>query len=600
MSSLSGAAPHPPAYLGIERSLTGRHWAARASDERRALAMAQRLGLPEIVARVLAGRGIESDSAAQFLDPKLRDQLPDPSHLRDMDPAAERLARAIANGDLIAVFGDYDVDGATASALLGRFITAAGGRVRVYIPDRIKEGYGPNAVALRRLQEEGAAVVVTVDCGTTSHAPLAESARAGLDVIVVDHHAAEPRLPEAYAVVNPNRLDESSPHRQLAAVGVAFLLAVATNRALRRLGRYGSLAEPDLVGLLDLVALGTVCDVVPLTGLNRVLVAQGLKIVAQRTNPGIKALAEVARVNSRCGAYHLGFMLGPRVNAGGRVGAADLGARLLMTDDPHEAQALAERLDAFNRERQGIEAAVLEAAQAQVDAAESRAHLVLAVGEGWHPGVIGIVAGRLRERYERPACVVAFDGDIGKASGRSTNGVDLGAAVIAARQAGLLISGGGHSQAAGFTVARDKLPALREFLAERVASQARGGHVVPRLTLDGSLALGAATPDLVGLLERVGPFGAGNPEPRFALPLVRVARADVVGEKHVRCILTDQRGGRLNGIAFRAAGTVLGRALLNSNGGTLHVAGCLRADEWRGETRVQLQIEDAAPPHTST
>ncbi|HEY8450043.1 MAG TPA: single-stranded-DNA-specific exonuclease RecJ, partial [Bacillota bacterium] len=461
------------------------------------------------------------------------------------------------------------------------------------------EGYGPNAPAMRRLKAEGASVIVTVDCGTTAHEPIEEATRAGVEVIVVDHHAAEPKLPPALAVVNPNRIDETSPHRQLAAVGVAFLLAVAVNRVLRAQGWYARVAEPDLLDLLDLVALGTVCDVVPLTGLNRVLVAQGLKVIQQRRKPGLVALAEVARLTDRCGAYHLGFLLGPRVNAGGRVGEADLGARLLTTDDPGEARAIAARLDALNRERQAIEAAVLEAAHAQVAAAGEAGPLVLVAGEGWHQGVIGIVAGRLREHYERPACVVAFEGDVGKGSGRSANGFDLGAAIIAARQSGLLVNGGGHTQAAGFTVKRDQLPAFKAFLAERMAAHLAAGEIVPRLTIDGALAVTAASPDLVSSLERVGPYGVGNPEPRFVFTDVRVVRADIVGGKHVRCQLADQRGGRLSAIAFRAAGTALGDALLAGAGSGLHVAGCLRADTWRGETRVQLQIEDAAPAYSA-
>ncbi len=589
-----GDAPQD-AFLGVERSVGGKRWLLRAGDERATLQMAQQLGVPEIIARVLSGRGIDAAAAPQFLAPRLRDLLPDPSHLKDMDKAAVRVAAAVREGKLIAVFGDYDVDGATSSALLHRFITQVGGRVRVYIPDRIKEGYGPNAAALLKLRDEGATVVVTVDCGTTAHGPLAEAAKAGIDVVVIDHHAAEPKLPEAFAIVNPNRLDEASPHRQLAAVGVAFLLAVAVNRSLRQGGWFEARAEPDLLELLDLVALGTVCDVVPLTGLNRVLVAQGLKVIGQRRKAGLVALAEVARIEQRCGTYHLGFLLGPRVNAGGRVGSADLGTRLLTTDDPHEARALAARLDELNRERQAIEAGVLEAAHAQVAARDGASPLVLAAGDGWHPGVIGIVAGRLREHYERPACVVAFAGDVGKASGRSANGFDLGAAVIAARQSGLLINGGGHSQAAGFTVTRDKLAALEAFLAARVAEHAASGRLIPRMSLDGSLTLGAVTPDLVSLLERVGPYGVGNPEPRFAFAGVRVARADIVGEKHVRCVLADQQGGRLNAIAFRAVGTALGESLMRHAGASLHLAGTIRADEWRGALRAQLFIEDAAP-----
>jgi len=578
-------------FLGVERSATGRRWRTRLDDDRTALGMAQRHGLPEIVARVLASRCLDEALVPAFLEPRLRDQLPDPAHLKDMDAAASRVAAAVERGETIAVFGDYDVDGATSSALLHRFLTAAGGKVRVYIPDRQREGYGPNAPALLRLKEEGAGVVVTVDCGITAHAPLQAAADAGLDVVVIDHHVAEPKLPAAVAVVNPNRLDETSPHRQLAAVGVAFLLAVAVNRALRARGWYASRPEPSLVDLLDLVALGTVCDVVPLTGLNRVFVSQGLKVLAGRGNVGLVALAEVARVAQANSCYHLGFVLGPRVNAGGRVGEASLGTRLLTTDDPVEARALAERLDGYNRERQALEAAVLEAATRQVEA-QGDSPLAFAVAEGWHPGVIGIVAGRLRERFERPAMVIALSEGIGKGSGRSARGFDLGAAVIAARQAGMLINGGGHPNAAGLTVSAERLDELRDFLTARVVAEA--DTALPALTLDGALSLAAATPDLLTALDRVGPYGVGNPEPRFAFPTVRVAKADIVGEKHVRCFFADQRGGRLAGIAFRAVGTPLGAALLDTAGSSLHIAGRLRADEWRGELRVQLHLEDAA------
>ena len=578
-------------FLGVERSATGRRWRTRLEDDRTALGIAQRHGLPEIVARVLASRCLDETQMPAFLEPRLREQLPDPGHLKDMDKAAARVASAVERGETVAIFGDYDVDGATSSALLHRFLTAAGGKVRVYIPDRQREGYGPNAPALLRLKEEGAAVVVTVDCGITAHAPLQAAAEAGLEVVVIDHHVAEPKLPPAIAVVNPNRLDETSPHRQLAAVGVAFLLAVAVNRALRARGWYAARPEPSLVDLLDLVALGTVCDVVPLTGLNRVFVSQGLKVLAGRGNVGLVALAEVARVAQANSCYHLGFVLGPRVNAGGRVGEASLGTRLLTTDDPAEARAMAERLDGYNRERQALEAVVLEAATKQVEA-QGDSPLAFAVAEDWHPGVIGIVAGRLRERFERPAVVVALKDGIGKGSGRSARGVDLGGAVIAARQAGLLINGGGHPNAAGLTVAAERLDELREFLTARVVAEA--DKALPALTLDGALSLGAATPELLTALERVGPYGVGNPEPRFAFPTVRVAKADIVGEKHVRCFLADQRGGRLGGIAFRAVGTPLGAALLDTTGTSLHLAGRLRADEWRGEVRVQLHLEDAA------
>ena len=445
-----------PPFLGVERSLSGKRWRQRAVDDRAGLALAQQMGLPEIVGRLLAARGVGIESAERFLTPTLRELLPDPSHLRDMDKAVERVVRAVTTGELIAIFGDYDVDGATAAALLQRFFAAIGCRARIYIPDRQREGYGPNVPALQRLRAEGAAIAITVDCGTTAHAPLAAAAKAGLDVIVVDHHVAEPALPPAFAIINPNRLDEASPHGVLAAVGVAFLLVVGINRALRQAGWYAQRPAPDLVQWLDLVALGTICDVVPLTGVNRALVAQGLKLLQRRGNIGLAALADAAAVGERLEAYHAGFILGPRVNAGGRVGQADLGARLLATDDAVEARAVAEQLHTLNAERREIEARVLAQAIAQVESGDRSAPLVFVAGEGWHPGVIGIVASRLKERYNRPACVSAIADGIGKGSGRSVAGFPLGPAIIAARQAGLLVNGGGHAMAAGFTVTAER------------------------------------------------------------------------------------------------------------------------------------------------
>ncbi len=579
--------------FGVERSVSGRRWRLRLEDERAALALTQRLDLPEIVGRILAARGVGPDEAEAFLNPTLKRFLPDPSHLLDMDKAADRLARAIIAGEPVAVFGDYDVDGATSSALISRFFGALGAPLRIYIPDRLTEGYGPNAPALLKLGQEGAGVVVTVDCGIAAHQAIAAAADAGIDVVVVDHHVAEPRLPPAYAVVNPNRLDETSPHGHLAAVGVTFLLVVALSRRLRQLGHYRDRPEPDLMAWLDLVALGTICDSVPLVGVNRALAVRGLEVMAGRGNAGLAALADVARLRERPGAYHAAFILGPRVNAGGRVGESDLGARLLTTDQPGAALALAEKLDAYNRERQAIEAVVLEAAMAAAEAAQGRS-VVLVAGEGWHPGVVGIVASRLAERFYRPACVVALADGVGKGSGRSVPGADLGAAVIAARQAGLLVNGGGHRMAAGFTVAADKLDALAEFLDQRLAVELAGRDEAPSLGLDGALALSAATPELLAVIERVGPFGVGNAEPRFALGDARVARADVVGKGHVRCFLGDAGGGRLKGIAFRSADTALGRALLGARAGVLHLAGHLRADRWQGRNDVQLVIEDAA------
>ena len=588
------------AFLGVERSLTGRRWAARLADERTALAIAQRHGLPDAVARLLAARDVDLDSVTEFLDPTLRRFLPDPLHLKDMDVAIARLVRAVQGGERIVVFGDYDVDGATSSALLLRFFRSIGGNIGVYIPDRRKEGYGPNAPALVKLKADGAAVVVTVDCGVTAFEPLAEARRVGLDTIVIDHHMAEITLPDAIAVVDPNRIDDASPHKQMAAVGVAFLLAVGVNRALREANWYGaSRPEPDLRQWLDLVALGTVCDVVPLTGVNRALVRQGLKVMAERRNVGLAALADVARLKEVPGAYHLGFLLGPRVNAGGRVGQADLGARLLSSDDPHEVGALALRLDEFNAERRAIERDVLDQAISRVEGlyGPDRKGLPAALvieSDGWHVGVIGIVASRLVERYGRPAFVIGLDGDLGKGSGRSVRGVDLGAAVIAARQAGLLVNGGGHAMAAGLTVTREALPGLARFLDERIAPQLDAAPPVRELGIDAALSPAAATQELVGMIERVGPFGAGNALPRFVLKSVRVSYAQTVGEGHVRCTLVGAERGRVDAIAFRANQTALGPALLDPARPVLHVAGALRIDRFGGRESVRLQIDDAA------
>ncbi len=581
-------------FLGVARSLTGRRWLARLADERAAMALAQRLQVPEIVGRVLSARGVGVDEADTFFNPALKTLLPDPGELRGMKEGAGRLAAAIVAGERIAVFGDYDVDGATSAALLARFFAAVGGRWETYIPDRLREGYGPNEAALLRLRKNGVSVVVTVDCGTSAHGPLEAAAAAGLDVIVVDHHEAEARLPRAVAVINPNRVDETSPHRQLAAVGVAFLLVVGLNRVLRQAGWYGARPEPDLLQWLDLVALGTICDVVPLTGVNRALVAQGLKVMARRKNPGLRALADVAGITEAPGTYHAGYILGPRINAGGRIGRADLGATLLTTGDAGEAVALAHRLDELNDERRAIEAAVEAAAVRAVEASGDDA-VAFAVGVGWHPGVVGIVASRLVQRLNRPAFVIALADGVGKGSARTIPGVDVGAAVIAARQTGLLIAGGGHAAAAGLTVAEERIGELRAFLVERLAAAVAEAGASPTLGLDGAIALGAANCELVDLLDRVGPFGAGNAEPRFAVAASRVVRADVVGGRHVRCFLVDDAGARLSAIAFRSVETPLGPALLGAAGRALHVAGHLRADSWRGERRVQLLVDDAAP-----
>jgi single-stranded-DNA-specific exonuclease len=592
------------AFLGVERSLTGRRWAERLGDERAALAIAQRHGLPDAIARLLAARDVPLEAVPDFLEPTLRKFLPDPSHLKDMDAAVARLVGAVQGGERIVVFGDYDVDGATSSALLARFFASVGAKIAVYIPDRRREGYGPNTPALLSLKKEGAGVVVTVDCGVTAHEPLAEAKRAGLDMIVIDHHQGELVLPPAVAIVNPNRVDDESPHKQLAAVGVAFLLCVGLNRALRAAGWYspanaGGRPEPDLRQWLDLVALGTVADVVPLTGVNRALVRQGLKVMAERRNVGLAALADVARLREAPAAYHLGFLLGPRVNAGGRVGQADLGARLLASDDPQEVGALALRLDEFNSERRAIEREVLDQAIARIEGLygpdrKGLPSALLIESEGWHVGVIGIVASRLVERYGRPAFVIGMDGELGKGSGRSVKGVDLGAAVIAARQSGLLVNGGGHAMAAGLTVARASLADLATFLDERIAPQLGAAPPVRELGIDAALAPAAATNELVEMIERAGPFGAGNALPRFVLPSVRVSYAQPVGEGHVRCTLVGQERGRVEAIAFRAGQTALGPALLDPARPVLHIAGTLKIDRYNNRDTVRLQIDDAA------
>ena len=583
-----------PAFLGVTRSATGRRWRARNNDDRLALALSQRLDVPEVVGRVLAGRGVDLDSAESFLNPTLKTFLPDPSTFLDMDAAAERIARAVRDGEAIAVFGDYDLDGATSSALLKRFFRAVGVDLRLYIPDRRSEGYGPNAPALQKLAADGVKLVITVDCGTLAHVPLAAGVAAGLEIIVVDHHQAEPELPRAL-VINPNRLDQAPAHGQLAAVGVAFLLAVAVNRALRAAGWYATRSEPDLRQWLDLVALGTICDVVPLTGVNRALVAQGLKIMGQRNNVGLAALADVAGLTELPGVYHCGFLMGPRVNAGGRVGKSDLGARLLSTDDPEEATRLAAELGRLNAERQGIEAEVQEAAMRQLGAKQDRP-IVIVQGEGWHPGVIGIVAARIKEASGKPSFVIAIENGLGKGSGRSVPGIDLGAAVIAASQAGLLINGGGHAMAAGLTVAEANIPALEAFLCDRLQKAVSGLGDTVGLGFDGAVAVAGANRELLDRLDQAGPYGSGNPEPRFAIPSAHLVQAEPVGEKHVRCIIAGADGGRLKAIAFRSIGNPLGTALMQakSQGLAVHLAGHLRADNWRGEKRVQLLIEDAA------
>jgi single-stranded-DNA-specific exonuclease len=589
-------------FLGVEQSGTGRAWRDRL-DERgsaRALAIVQRHALPELLARVLAGRGVEADEAVGFLDPTVKLLMPDPSVLTDMPIAAERLAEAVIRGEKVAIFGDYDVDGASSAAVLARFLRQGGLDPVIHIPDRVFEGYGPNVEAIRALKGAGATLLVTVDCGTTSHEPLAEAQRLGLETIVIDHHQADETLPPALAVVNPNRLDDLSGLGYLAAVGLVFMVVVAANRELRRRGFWAApRREPDLLGLLDLVALGTVADVVPLKGLNRAFVAKGLLALRRRDNIGLTALMDVARLGGPPEPWHLGFLLGPRINAGGRIGRADLGVDLLLEADPIEAGRLAAELDRLNRERQVIEIAALEQAEAEAMAAlglEERGAVVVTAAPGWHPGVVGLVAARLKERFGRPAFAIALgQGGIGTGSGRSIPGVDLGSAVRQAVREGLLLKGGGHAMAAGVTLGRDALGPFRAYLEDRLGGAVAAARRSGGLLIDGALTAGAANLETIASIARAGPFGAGNPEPVLVLPGHQLAYVEEAGQSHLRARLRGGDGSTINVIAFRAAGQKLGAALLGNRGRPVHAAGSLAVDRWNGDERVQMRLIDIAP-----
>lgn len=551
----------------------------------------------DIVTQLLLARGVAPDDLERQRTPTLRAFLPDPSIFADMDVAADRLAQAVIAGERITIYGDYDVDGATSAALLVRTLRMLDVAAEYYIPDRLLEGYGPSGEALVELGRRGSSLVVTVDCGAMAHEALAQAHDAGIDVIVVDHHKCSPELPRAVALVNPNRLDESedgTSHGHLAAVGVAFLLAIALVRTLRGRGFFAARPEPDLMGLLDLVALGTVADVAALHGLNRAFVAQGLKVMARRANTGMAALVDASRLKRSPQCSDLGFALGPRINAGGRVGESTLGVRLLTTEDPDEARAIAAQLSALNEERRAIEATVQQAAEEQLAAQHNRS-VVLVAGEGWHPGVIGIVAGRIKEKAGRPALVVALDGPTGKGSGRSIAGVDLGAAIIAAREEGLLIGGGGHAMAAGLTVSADRLDPLREWLDERLASAVTRASAGQETLLDIGIAPGGLTTELVEGLDAAGPYGMGWPGPRVAVGPVRLVNADVVGTDHLRIIAAGEDGRSFKAIAFRAADSELGQTLLaGARGRRLWLAGRAKLDDWGSTPRVELHLEDAA------
>ncbi len=554
----------------------------------------------DLVAQILLARGVVRDDLERQRTPSLRAFLPDPSAFRDMDRAAERLAQAVLGGEAVTVYGDYDVDGATSAALLIRLLRDLGLAAGYYIPDRLLEGYGPSGEALVRLGREGSSLIVTVDCGAMAHEALAMAHDAGVDVIVVDHHKCSPDLPLAFALVNPNRLDEddlAASHGHLAAVGVAFLLAIATVRTLRERGFFAGRKEPDLFSLLDLVALGTVADVAQLHGLNRAMVAQGLKVMARRENIGMAALIDASRLSRAPSCSDLGFALGPRVNAGGRVGESTLGVRLLTTQDHDEAKAIAAQLSQLNEERRGIEAVVQEAAEAQIAGQHNRAVIVLA-GAGWHPGVIGIVAGRIKEKTGKPTLVIALEADEhgnGKGSGRSISGVDLGAAIIAARAQGLVEAGGGHAMAAGLTIAPGKVAALADWLDEHLGRDVLAAMENKSLAIDLSLAPRGLTPQLVVELESAGPFGMGWPAPKLAIGPVRLVKADIVGTGHVRLIARGDDGASFKAIAFRAGDSDMGQALLHgAQGRKLWLVGRAKIDDWASRPQAELHVEDAA------
>ncbi len=588
------------------RSHRGTLWRLRPACERQTALLRQQLGVPDLIARLLAARGIGLEEAPAFLTPRLRDLLPDPRSLKDMDKAAKRLARACQSGETLAIFGDYDVDGATSSALLYEVLNALGARARFYIPDRRAEGYGPNAPALLKLGEEGAKLILTVDCGTVAYAPLEAAADAGIEVIVIDHHQGEPDLPRAYAVVNPNRADEpANPCQQMAAVGVAFLLLIALMGELRAANHFATRPEPNLLNWLDIVALGTVCDVMPLTGLNRAFVAQGLKQMQSRSRLGLRMLADVAGLSDAPSATHLGFVYGPRINAGGRVGRSDLGTRLLTSTDEAEAAALAQELNTHNAERKAFEALAIDEAMAQAEAkllADPDLPLLLLHAEGWHPGIIGIVAGRLKERFQLPTMILSVEDGIGKASCRSIHGVDLGAAVAAAKGAGHLLGGGGHAMAAGFSVAQEAIPALEHFFTQRLRAAvqaAQAGHCV---WLDGRIGLSGIHAEFGHALSALAPYGQGHSTPRWWIGPARVLAVDVLGGAHIRLTLGDGALGgsggssptRVKAMAFRVAEEPFGQWLLTRRGHNIQLAATVQLNHWQGRTSAELIMEDAA------
>ena len=589
-------------FLNVGKSESGKAWHPRLEGDRDAMTISQRHNLPELLGRVLAGRGIIDDTVETFLNPTLKALMPAPSSLQDMESGSERIASAITSGEKMAVIGDYDVDGATSSALLLQFFRACGSDADVHIPDRLKEGYGPSVLAIEKLAKNGAKLLITVDCGIAAHDPLEHAATLGLDVVIIDHHQAGEDLPKAAAVVNPNRQDDISGQGNLAAVGVAFLMVATIARNLRNSGWFDETRlAPDLLSWLDIVALGTVCDMVPLTGLNRAFVKQGLKVMGNRTNPGLARLCDVARLSRRPDTFSLGFTLGPRINAAGRLGQSNLGLRLLTTKDTGEAAEIAANLERLNRERQDIEINTVDQAVLQAERAlgeQSKLPVIVAAGEGWHPGVLGLVASRLKERFGRPAIAIGYGKDqpLATGSGRSISNVDLGTAIRHAVENGILLKGGGHAMAAGLTIERDKLGELRAFLEEKLGAASTESQAGACLEIDGALVASGANLELISLLEAAGPYGIGNPNPVFVFPAHRVVYADLAGKDHVRCTLQAGDGARLKAIAFRAVGTDMGELLLSERQMPLHIAGRISANDWGGKRTPQLIIDDVARP----
>ncbi|MBO4520349.1 MAG: single-stranded-DNA-specific exonuclease RecJ [Alphaproteobacteria bacterium] len=585
------------AALGVEKSLTSQFWAAQEVPADIVAEIVRASGVPEIVARLLALRHVKPENVSFFLQPSFRNHLPDPYILNDMEKAAERIAQAVLNNEKIGVFGDYDVDGATSSALLTQFLSELKADIITRIPER-EEGYGPSETAMREFIDAGVSLVITADCGTSAFDELALLTRQKVDVVVLDHHEQDVRLPEVTAVVNPKRIDEplDNPCRQMAAVGVVFMTVIAVNRLLREKGFYARIPEPQLMDFLDLVALGTVCDVMALRGLNRLFVKTGLSVMAQRKNKGLSVLSDLSKIKNKPTAYHLGFVIGPRLNACGRIGSASLGMKLLCAEDETEAAEIAEKLEELNVLRRQMCEDIFKQAIGQIESSDSHRSFVFVYGKGWHPGVVGIIAGKLKERYHIPALVMALDDDELRGSGRSVEGLDLGAAVLAAKEKGILTAGGGHAMAAGFSLKIDRAEEFQKFLEDYFQTHRCEKQPAPDYRIDSVIDIGAVGGQLLQTLTAMEPFGEGNPEPRFAIPDVAVSSVRVVGSGHVSCSLVGRNGkSRIKAIAFGAADSIIGASLLKHQGALFHAAGYIRPDTYRGGDTVQFVIEDLAP-----